>query len=192
MRVASRLDILPTQPLHARGTCGKKRRRSRRSIDAAGRLDRRRAALAEIYGRCPHIAAPPDATPTEVLILRDGEIHGWAARILDLADPVHTPSPFKTLGDLRRATDAQLLAETRVGKNMLAQLRRYCPLATAPSPIAAAPSPTDRPGCRLRRGAWLWHARVRTRQRRRRRARCCRARAKCVSASSARPPHRRG
>jgi hypothetical protein len=62
----------------------------------------------------------PDTTAIEVLALCNGRIHGWAGRIGRI-------EPIRTLGDLRRTTDAQLLKEPNVGKQMLAELRRFCP-----------------------------------------------------------------
>jgi len=98
-------------------------------ITAAERQERRRAELEYKYGRRPNIAALPDSTPIDVLLLCDGHIQGWAARLAYLQ---RSPYPsdttvIKTLGDLRSTTDLQLLREPNIGKKMLTELRRFCP-----------------------------------------------------------------
>jgi hypothetical protein len=95
-------------------------------IEQAKRFDARRAELEARYGSHPNVAALQDATPIEVLCLCEGRIHGWRARVGRL-ECTQTIEPIRTLGDLRRATDAQLLREPHVGKKMLGELRRLCP-----------------------------------------------------------------
>jgi hypothetical protein len=95
-------------------------------IEQAMRSDARRAELEAKYGSDPRVAALPDETPIEVLRLCEGKIHGWIARVACLEYAQFIDS-LRTLGDLRRVTDAQLLKEPNVGKKMLAELRRFCP-----------------------------------------------------------------
>jgi hypothetical protein len=78
------------------------------------------------YGSHPNITVLPDETPIEVLCLCEGRIHGWSVRVWHL-EYTPTNEPIRTLGDLRRATAAQLLKEPNVGRKMLAELRRFCP-----------------------------------------------------------------
>jgi hypothetical protein len=94
-----------------------------RQIIANGRLlEHRRAELERVYGPCPRIEALPDDTPVEVLVLRQANIHGWAVRVMNLR---YTSLRIKTLGNLRQATDSQLLREPNIGKQMVAQLRLF-------------------------------------------------------------------
>jgi hypothetical protein len=101
------------------------RHRVRQIVDLARREEKRRAELVATYGNRPNVSALPDDTPIEVLELCDGNIHGWAARVSHLK--WSEKNPIRTLGDLRRTTDAQLRKEPNVGKKMVAELRRFCP-----------------------------------------------------------------
>ena len=87
-----------------------------------------RAALIAKYGKRPKIPSLPDDTPLEVLTLCDGQVQAWATRVMHLrfANP-----PIKTLGDLRRASDTQLLDVTNVGTKLVVELRRFCPVERA-------------------------------------------------------------
>lgn len=60
-------------------------------------------------------------------------LHGWAVKISNLA--WLPPVPVKTLGDLRKATDAKLRRDSHVGKGLLAELGRYCPADTPTVPL---------------------------------------------------------
>jgi hypothetical protein len=104
---------------------GISRERVKQVLDRIRRAERRRGELVEKYAPCPDIAALPDDTPIDVLELCDGGMHGWAARISHLKHSHE--NPIRTLGDLRRTTDAQLRKEPNVGKKMVAELRRFCP-----------------------------------------------------------------
>jgi hypothetical protein len=63
-----------------------------------------------------------------VLALCPGKIHGWAVKVRKLA--WLPPTPVKTLGDLRKTTDAKLRRDSFVGRKFLAELRRYCPASS--------------------------------------------------------------
>jgi hypothetical protein len=102
------------------------RDRVRQIIEQAKRSETRRAELERKYGSKPKITALPDATPIEVLWICDGRIQGWAARLEHL-EYTQTIEPIRTLGDLRRVTDAELLREPNIGIKMVAELRRFCP-----------------------------------------------------------------
>ena len=95
------------------------------------RRERRRLELVERYGANPDIARLDDSTSIEVLELCDGDVHGWTARVSHLA--YVEEYPLKTLGDLRRISDAQLLKLAGVGRRMVAELRRHCPPTGQPS-----------------------------------------------------------
>ena len=99
-------------------SCG----RVQQIIASGDALEQRRAQLRKRYGSCPSIERLGDRTPVEVLILYNGDIHGWAVRVSQLRH-----ASVKTLGDLRNITDAQLLSEPHIGMRMLAQLRSFCP-----------------------------------------------------------------
>lgn len=86
---------------------------------------RRRQGLVERYGAQPDIASLHDSTPIEVLELCDGDVHGWTVRVGHLEHV--NEFPLRTLGDLRRISDAQLLKLANVGRRMVAELRRHCP-----------------------------------------------------------------
>jgi hypothetical protein len=103
--------------------------RVRQIITAAEQQENRHAELENKYGRQPNIAALPDSTPIDVLLLCDAHIQGWAARLAYLQ---RSPYPsdttvIKTLGDLRSTADVELLREPNLGKKMLTELRRFCP-----------------------------------------------------------------
>jgi DNA-binding CsgD family transcriptional regulator len=89
-----------------------------------------RAALIAKYGKHPDIFRLPDDTPLEAVTLCDGKVQAWETRVMHLAtaDP-----PIRTLGDLRQASDTQLLAVNNVGKKLIVELRRFCPAAGTPS-----------------------------------------------------------
>jgi hypothetical protein len=55
--------------------------RVRQIITTTERQDKRRAELENKYGHQPNIAALPDSTPIDVLLLCDTHIQGWAARL---------------------------------------------------------------------------------------------------------------
>jgi DNA-binding CsgD family transcriptional regulator len=84
-----------------------------------------RAALIQRYGRHPKLSSLPDETPLEVMILCDGKVQAWATRVMHLA---FANPPIATLGDLRRASDTELLAVDGVGKKLVVELRRFCPV----------------------------------------------------------------
>jgi hypothetical protein len=102
--------------------------RVRQIIETDERQKKQRADLEKKYGSHPDIAALPDTTPIEVLLLCDANITGWPVRIWHLAYPLYPNDKpaIQTLGDLRSTTDAQLLKERNVGKKMVAELRRFC------------------------------------------------------------------
>jgi hypothetical protein len=108
---------------------GISRERVKQVLDRLRRAERRREELVGRYGPCPDISALPDDTPIDVLELCDGHIHGWGARISHLKHS--NQNPISTLGDLRRAGDQLLRKEPNVGKKMLSELRRFCPLQGA-------------------------------------------------------------
>jgi hypothetical protein len=56
-------------------------------VKNADRDARRRAELECKYGFRPEIAALPDSTPLEVLLLCNAKIQGWSARIQNLQQP---------------------------------------------------------------------------------------------------------
>jgi len=87
-------------------------------------IDRLRATLQKKYGARPNIRQLADRTPIEVLILCDADMHGWAVRVKSLRQ---TATPIKTIGNLRRMTDAELLRIPGVGTRMLQELRSFCP-----------------------------------------------------------------
>ena len=91
---------------------------------AKGR-DQHRAELVGRFGEKPDIASLPDDTPIEVLALCPVNLHGWEVKVRNLA--WLPPTPVKTLGALRRASDTQLRKQSLVGKGLLAELRRFCP-----------------------------------------------------------------
>src|SRR5215831_1745698 len=102
------------------------RGRVRQIIDQAKRQDAWHAALVAKYGSHPKINALPDETPIEVLCLCDTDMRGWGLRVMRFEFP-DIIEPIRTLGDLRRATDAELLKERNIGIKILAELRRFCP-----------------------------------------------------------------
>ena len=91
-------------------------------------LDRLRAALQKKYGARPNIRQLSDQTPIEVLMLCDADMHGWAVRVKALRQAA---TPIKTIGNLRRMTDEELLRIPGVGSRMLQQLRSCCPRHSA-------------------------------------------------------------
>jgi hypothetical protein len=103
--------------------------RVRQIITTTERQEKRRAELENKYGRRPNIAALPDSTPIDVLLLCDAHIQGWAARLAYLQRSPYPSAPtvIKTLGDLRGTPDVELLREPNIGKKMLTELRRFCP-----------------------------------------------------------------
>jgi hypothetical protein len=102
------------------------RGRVRQIIDQAKRQDAWHAALVAKYGSHPKITALPDDTPIEVLCLCDTDMRGWGLRVKRFEFPDNI-EPIRTLGDLRRMTDAELLREPNIGKKMLGELRHFCP-----------------------------------------------------------------
>ncbi|HKD29978.1 MAG TPA: hypothetical protein VKC66_29200 [Xanthobacteraceae bacterium] len=95
-------------------------------IDQAKRKDAWHAALVAKYGSHPKIKALPDKTPIEVLCLCGTDMRGWGLRVKRFEFPDNI-EPIRTLGDLRRTTDAELLKERNIGIKILAELRRFCP-----------------------------------------------------------------
>jgi hypothetical protein len=105
---------------------GISRDRARQIVELARGAEKRRAELVGTYGSDPNVHTLPDDTPIEVLELCDGDMHGWAARIGHLK--YWTDHPIRTLGELRRTSDAQLRKIPNLGKKMIAELRRFCPV----------------------------------------------------------------
>src|SRR5215475_12058774 len=95
-------------------------------IGQAKRYDAWHAELVAKYGSHPKISTLPDETPIDVLCLCDAKMRGWTLRVKRFEFPEHI-RPIRRLGDLRTATDAELLKERNVGIKMLAELRRFCP-----------------------------------------------------------------
>jgi hypothetical protein len=93
-------------------------------VAANTELDRLRSVLAKKYGTRPNIAKLADQTPIEVLILCEAGMHGWAVRVTSLRK---TASPIRTIGILRRMSDAELLRIPGIGTRMLRELRSFCP-----------------------------------------------------------------
>jgi hypothetical protein len=87
-------------------------------------LEKRRVQLKKKYGPRPAVDKLPDDTPVDVLILCDGDINNWDARVRNLR---YASTPIRTLGDLRSTTAPRLLREPQMGAGMVAQLRAYCP-----------------------------------------------------------------
>jgi hypothetical protein len=98
-------------------------------ISATRAVEERQAVLKRKYGRNPDIARLSDATPFDVLMLCNSASHGWVARIRSLC---RGPEALKTLGDLRRLTDAELLSKPGIGARLFAELRTICPSACSP------------------------------------------------------------
>src|SRR4030095_5051618 len=93
-------------------------------VAANPKLDRLRAVLQKKYGARPNVGLLADHTPIEVLILCDASMHGWAVRITSLRQRA---SPIRTIGDLRRMSDAELLRIPGIGTRILRELRTFCP-----------------------------------------------------------------
>ena len=93
-------------------------------VAANAALDRLRATLQKKYGAHPNIRQLADQTPIEVLILCDASLHGWAVRITSLRQG---PTPIRTIGNLRRISDAELLRIPGIGTRMVRELRCFCP-----------------------------------------------------------------
>jgi len=89
----------------------------------------RHAALVGKYGARSNIARLPDSIPIEVLVLCNGNIHGWARRFRHLE--YAQPRPIGTLGDLRRVSDEELRSVQCIGAKMARELRRFCPFQRA-------------------------------------------------------------
>ena len=100
------------------------RARVHQIIERGATLEQRRAQLKKKYGEHPRIDELGDRTPVDILILCDGDIQGWAARVTQLR---RAAVPLKTLGDLRCVADAELLREPKIGARLLSQLRLFCP-----------------------------------------------------------------
>jgi hypothetical protein len=103
-------------------------------LSATRAVEKRRAVLERKYGRNPDIARLSDAAPFDVLMLCNSASHGWVGRIRSLC---RGQEALKTLGDLRRLTDAELLAKPGLGARLFAQLRAICPYVR--SPVTARP-----------------------------------------------------
>lgn len=102
-----------------------------RIIARGDSTERRRIALKKKYGTCPNIGQLPHRVPIDVLLLCDANIQGWAAKVTLLK---RASVPIRTLGDLRRAPDAQLLREPHIGARVVAQLRIFCPFQQGSPP----------------------------------------------------------
>lgn len=105
-------------------------------VAANGQFEERRTVLEARYGRQPDIASLGDSTPLDVLTLINVGAHGWASRIRSLSTG---RNPLRTLGDLRRLTDAELQTRPGVGSRLFAELRAVCPRARARPRKAAQP-----------------------------------------------------
>jgi hypothetical protein len=101
-------------------------KRVRQIIEKAKRHDAWHAELVAKYGSHPKISALPNETPIEVLCLCDTDMRGWRLRVRRFEFPDNI-EPIRTLGDLRRMTDAELLREPYIGSKMLSELRRFWP-----------------------------------------------------------------
>ena len=99
--------------------------RVREIIGRAKHREEARAELVRRFGEKPDIAALPDDTPIEVLCLCPGQIQAWNTRVRNLA--WLPPTKVRTLGDVRKASDAQLRRDSFVGPRFLRELRRFCP-----------------------------------------------------------------
>ncbi len=123
-------------------------------VAATAAVDARHAELEAQYGRHPDIARLSDDTPFEVLILASSKTHGWATRILTLS---RGRAPIKTLGELRRMSDRELIARRGVGAGLFAEMRALCPYHIPKigkaAPANAARKPTVSPGSPLARTA---------------------------------------
>jgi hypothetical protein len=115
-QIATQFDITPC--------------RVRQIVASNQSLRERLAQLKREYGPRPSIESLPDETPIDVLILCEATIHGWWTRVSHLA---FTSLELRTLGDLRRTSDAQLLAEPKIGKRTVEQLRLFCPRRSSPT-----------------------------------------------------------
>lgn len=125
---------------------GLTRKRVRQIVQRAERAEKRRAELLAAYGPRPDISALPNETPIGVLELCDKNVYGWTARITQLT--LSQEYPIQTLGDLRRATDAQLLKQPNIGRTMLRALRRFCPHAADDAQDPASNSEHSRANAR--------------------------------------------
>ena len=83
-----------------------------------------RAALIAKYGKHPNISRLSDDTPLEAITFCDDKVQAWETRVMHLASA--TP-PIRTLGDLRQASDTELLAVNNVGKKLVVELRQVLP-----------------------------------------------------------------
>ena len=63
----------------------------------------------------------PDRTPIDVLMLHTGRVPGWGRRFWKL----RLAYGCKTLGDLRKKGNAELLSLPSIGTKMLRELRRF-------------------------------------------------------------------
>jgi hypothetical protein len=93
-------------------------------VAATAAVDARRAELAAQYGTHPIFARLSDDTPLDVLILASSRTHGWPVRILAMCNG---RNPIKTLGELRRMSDRELMARRGVGAGLFAEMRALCP-----------------------------------------------------------------
>ncbi len=95
-------------------------------VAATSSVDERLTELQKMYGKRPIIAQLSDDTPLDVLILAKSDTHGWAVRILALTSDRR---PIKTLGELRKLSDMELLSRRGVGAGLFAEIRALCPHA---------------------------------------------------------------
>ena len=98
--------------------------RVRQIVYRLSRRDAERSKLVAQYGEKPLIATLPDDTLIDVLVLLPTKVHGWAVRLRQLQ---YWEPPITTLGDLRRATNQQLLRIPNVGRTFVKEIRRHCP-----------------------------------------------------------------
>lgn len=97
-------------------------------VAANSAVEERRAALQAHYGKRPNFAKLSDDTPLDVLILAASDTHGWAVRILALSSGRKL---IRTLGEIRKMSDAELFARRGVGAGLFAEIRALCPCVPA-------------------------------------------------------------
>src|SRR5215831_11193471 len=101
-------------------------KRVRQIIERAKRQDAWHAQLVAKYGSHPNFNALPNETPIEVLCLCDTNMRCWILRVKRFEFPDNI-EPIRTLGDLRKATDAELLKEQNIGIKMFCRAAPFLP-----------------------------------------------------------------